>query len=73
MERHNLTMRFIIKAVDRPVGATEHFISAVAYCKYCAFERISAYYISFLPVNKMWRNMWRSSQKRPIYTIVIPF
>ena len=36
-------------AVDRPVGATEHFISAVVYCKYCDIERISSYYISFLP------------------------
>ena len=33
-------MRYIIKAVDRPVGATENFISAVVYCKYCDFERI---------------------------------
>ena len=24
-------MRYIIKAVDRPVGALEHFISAVIY------------------------------------------
>ena len=29
MERHYLTMRYIIKAVNRPVGATEHFISVV--------------------------------------------
>ena len=49
MERHYLTMRYIIKAVDRPVGATEHFISAVVYCKYCSIERISSYYISCLP------------------------
>ena len=42
-------MRYIIKAVDRPVGATEHFISAQVYCKYCDFERISSYYISCLP------------------------
>ena len=28
MERHYLTMRYIIKAVDRPVGAPEHCISA---------------------------------------------
>ena len=40
MERHNLTMRYIIKAVDRPV---------VYSCKHCYFERISPYYISCLP------------------------
>ena len=48
MERHYLTMRYIIKAVDRPVGVTEYFIYAVVYCKYCDFERISSYYISCL-------------------------
>ena len=42
-------MRYIIKAVDRHVGAPELFISAVVYCKYCDFERISSYYISCLP------------------------
>ena len=51
MEGHYLTMQYIIKAVDRPVGATEHFISAVVYCKYCSFERISSYYIYCLPEN----------------------
>ena len=45
MERHYSTMRYIIKAV----GATERFISAVVYCKYCDFERISSYYISSIP------------------------
>ena len=43
MERHYLT---IIKDVDRPVGTTEHFISAVVYCEQSSFERISSYYIS---------------------------
>ena len=38
-------MRYIIKAVDKPVGASEHFISALVHCKYCAFERMSSYYI----------------------------
>ena len=42
-------MRYIIKAVDSPVGATEHFPSAVVYCKYCDFARFSSYYISCLP------------------------
>ena len=42
-------MRYIIKAVNRPVVATEHFISAVVYCIYCSFERISPHYISCLP------------------------
>ena len=49
MERHYLTMRYIIKAVDKPVGASEHFISAVVHCKYSIIKRISSYYISCLP------------------------
>ena len=44
MERHYLTMQYIIKAVDRPVGASEHFISALVYCKYRDFELISSVY-----------------------------
>ena len=43
LDPFSLTMRYIIKAVDRPVGTTEHFISAVVYCKCCSFERISSY------------------------------
>ena len=49
MERHYLTMPYIIKAVDRPVSAPEHFISALVYCKYCDLEHISTYYISCSP------------------------
>ena len=39
MEKYYLTMRNIIKAVDRPVGAPESFIPVVVFCKYCDFER----------------------------------
>ena len=49
MGRHYLIMRYIIKAVNRPMGATEHFIAALVYRKDCDFERISSYYISCLP------------------------
>ena len=41
-------MRYIIKAVDRHVGAPKQFTSAVVYFsrpEYCDFERISSYYI----------------------------
>ena len=48
IERHYLPMRYIIKAVDRPMVALEQFISAVIYCEYCIFKRISSYYISCL-------------------------
>ena len=40
MEGHFLTMRYIIKAVDRRVGAPEYFISAVVYCEYDIYERL---------------------------------
>ena len=52
MERHYyLTMRYIVKDVNRSVGAPEHFTSAVVSSKYCIFKRILSYYISCLLEN----------------------
>ena len=42
-------MRYIITAVDRHVGAPEHFISALVYCEQYDFKRIPSYYMSCLP------------------------
>ena len=62
-------MRYIIKAVDRPVGAPENFIYVVVFCKYCVFDAYHhTLFLAYLNVY-FYKNRVKSQELRTVYNL----